>query len=188
MGALILNKKTIVVWNELTKSQSAELENVLLDVIREYQKCLHNVGDVKGNLSVPIPTDENGKYLSVVQKNGNILVYTSKVKNGEYSGTPILNGDYLYSQINTIRGAYKHAIQRAVGIFTKNHEAWINIKYSQNTGSFLLSPNPNPEDFVESLKQGNLSDMYRKFLDDVGVALEGAEKVDIREDDYGLDR
>lgn len=186
MGAMIINKKTIVVWENLGQNEIAELESVLTGIIKEYQRVLHNLGDTKGNLSIPIPIDRHGNYLSVVQKNGNILVYTSKNKDGEYVGTPIINGDELYHHIGAIRSLYKKAIGKMSRIFSNNHEAWINIKYVQNTNTFLLAPNPNPQDFVENLNNNNLSQMCQNFLRDVGLALPEAKRIEIPKDDYGI--
>ena len=186
MEAMIINKKTIVVWNNLEQNEVAEIENVLTDIIREYQRVLHGFENLKGNLSIPIPIDKYGNYLSVVQKNGNILVYTSKNKNNAYVGVPIINEDEIYAHIGAIRRLYKKTIEKMSNIFSKNHEAWIHIKYTQDTESFLLSPTPNPEDFVASLSQEDLPQMYRDFLCDVGLALPKAKEIEIPEDDYGL--
>ena len=166
--------------------EALELTKVLSDVIREYQKHLHKIDSPKGNLSIPIPTNDDDRYISIVQKNGNILIHTSKNTDGNYYGVPILNGDYLYTQLETIKRIYKKTIHRMSGIFTKNHEAWIHIKYTQDTEKFLLSPAPNPENFVADLVQGNLPQMYRIFLHDVGLALPEAKEIEIPEDDYGM--
>ena len=66
--------------------EALELTKVLSDVIREYQKHLHKIDSPKGNLSIPIPTNDDDRYISIVQKNGNILIHTSKNTDGNYYG------------------------------------------------------------------------------------------------------
>ena len=184
MKAAILNKKTVVVWNDISDEEAEHLLHTLTDIIKSYQKAVKDLGNELQGVAIPIPCDNEGRYISVVHKNGNIVLSTTRT-DGSYVFTPLLNGDTLYKNIDLLEdGTYD--ISKRVNVHKKNHELWINGIYSNAVRSYLLSPNPNPQDFIESLKRGDLPGMYRKFLDDVGVALKDAEKIDVREDDYGL--
>ena len=102
-----------------------------------------------------------------------------------FVASPIINGDEIYESLEYIRAVYKTEIAKRIGLYkSRPMEKWINITYNKDTEAYLLSPRPNPEDFVEKLKQDNLSKMYRDFLDEVGAALKLPETqtVDIEAD------
>lgn len=48
---------------------------------------------------------------------------------------------------------------------------WMELPFNKATEQYLLSPNISPTDFVKSLQSGNLPDMYKKFLENVGISL-----------------
>ena len=187
MNAAIINKKTIVVWNNLSESEKNKLVTTLENIIKAYQARTRDMSeqDLK-RAATPIPLDK-GKYLTVLHKNGNFVLSTTKTGKN-ISHIPLLNGDELFEHIDRLEKAKDVVNTRITVLENIPNSKWENMTLADTVHSYLLSPNPNPEDFVESLKRGDLPDMYRKFLNDVGIALQSAEKIDVREDDYGFYR
>ena len=88
----------------------------------------------------------------------------------------IINGDKLYESISILRN-YKRNIDKRINIISKmSSYEWVNLSITQAVDSYLISPNINPENFVKSLTTGNLPETYKKFLSNVGIALESIEK------------
>lgn len=185
MNAAIINKKTIVVWNNLSESEKNKLVTTLENIIKAYQARTRDVSE-QGlkRAAIPIPLDK-GKYLTVLHKNGNFILSTTKTGKN-ISHTPLLNGDELFEHIDRLEKAKDVVNTRITVLENIPNSKWENTIFADAVRTYLLLPSPNPEDFVESLKKDNLSDMYKKFLEDVGVSLARAEKIDIREDDYEL--
>ena len=180
MNAAIVNKKTIVIWDRLLPSQSEDLLRTLSSMLSIYSA---NLPKNNGNeYPIPFALNTPGEYITAIHKNGVAMLFTAK-HSEEFYGVPVINGDELYRSIEQLKATYVRTIHKRTKLYRQySNSQWIQIKFNKDIESFLLSPNPNPEDFIEKLKKDSLPEMYRKFLDDVGVALKSPETVNINID------
>ena len=164
--------KTIIVWNNLSKEEAKDLTDSLSNILSYY-------ASKQTDKYIPIPLKDDYNYLAIINKNGyNMLsVIKDKTKNPtQISCSPIINGDKLYESISILRN-YKRNIDKRINIISKmSSYEWVNLSITQAVDSYLISPNINPENFVKSLTTGNLPETYKKFLSNVGIALESIEK------------
>ena len=69
------------------------------------------------------------KHLSVVYKNGDVIISTTK-SNGEYSTVPVLNGDEIYSAIDYLRD-FEYDFDKKVDTYRKMpYYEWIKLSYN----------------------------------------------------------
>ena len=191
MGTLksaVISRKTIVVWENLSDYQAKEVCDKLLDIMKLYQRYTTGLSpEEKSRISAPI-SYENKKYILPMYKHGVFVLNTAKNEDGKYIGSPILNGDELYEHLSALNNA-EVIIQNRIKTLERMPEyVWTNLEFSNILRTFVLSPNPNPEDFVKSLNSDNLSQMYKNFLTDVGISLKTAERINLIENDCDLDR
>ena len=153
--------KTIIVWNNLSKEEAKDLIDILSNILSYY-------ASKQTDKYIPIPLKDDYNMLSVIK---------DKTKNPtQISCSPIINGDKLYESINILRN-YKRNIDKRINIISKmSSYEWVNLSITQAVDSYLISPSINPENFVKSLTTGNLPETYKKFLSNVGIALESIEK------------
>ena len=163
--------KTIIVWNNLSKEEAKDLIDILSNMLSYY-------ASKQTDKYIPIPLKDDYNYLSIINKNGyNMLsVVKDKTKNpAQISCSPIINGDKLYESISILRN-YKRNIDKRVNIISKmSSYEWVKLSMTQTVDSYLISPNINPDNFIKNLQKGTLPETYRKFLSDVGIALDNMQ-------------
>lgn len=160
--------KTIVVWEKLNDKEAKELISTLSEML-SYYASKHTASQV----SFPLKDDFN--YLSIIYKNGYSVL--SVIKNKQQmpvtiTCSPILNGDKLYESLPILKNYQRNIDKRLRIIKNFSNYEWINLSINKEIDNYLLSPNINPDNFIKSLQKGTLSETYRKFLSEVGIALD----------------
>ena len=166
-----LGKTIFLIWEYLTDEQVVRLQKALKNILSTYQQ---STKEYNTNPAVPIRLYQKSHYLVVMYKNGNLLVSANKITKNDkprYNYKPIRNGDFLYASISMLEKC-----QPIIKRFVKTSmlcpkSQWIVLPFVKATEQYLLSPNINPVDFVKSLQSGNLPDMYKNFLENVGISL-----------------
>ena len=159
--------KTILIWEKLTDAQVKELQAALSEILKNYK-------ELNTNMALPLTLKEKFQYLVVMQKENNVIVSSSKIgqdPNSKFVYSPILNGDVLYNSIEQLKCAKREMLKRCNVCNKLPHHKWINLEFNKSIESYLLSPNMNPVDFIQALQSGNPPVMYKKFLENVGFAL-----------------
>ena len=164
--------KTILIWDKLTNEQITELKQSLIQILKWYDNICKNY---KMDIPIPIKLKQKNQYLSIVTKNNYTLLSTNMVKQSSariYNYSPIVNGDILYDSIYILKNC-KEDLEQYVKTSLKYPKIeWMKLPYIEAYENYLLSPNINPDNFIKSLQKGTLPETYRKFLSDVGIALD----------------
>lgn len=165
--------KTILVWNKLNDKEIIRLVNSIKDIIKIYRDNYITQND---NRLVPISLIEEGNYLCIMKKNNEIMCTVSEefddLKNIHFNYKHIINADILHKSIELLENAHDD-IKTHIKILNKFPETeWIKLKFAQDYETYLLSPNMNPEDFIKSLQNDSLPNMYKQFLQEAGFSLE----------------
>ena len=139
--------KTIVVWDKLNDEEIKSLVYSLVDIIKIYKE--ENID----NKPIPIKLIEKDKLLSIIKKHDEIVLSLTK-NNGKYIFNPILNGDELYKSIGILKNA-EYTLKSEIKICKQfPNTKWIELPFYQAFEIYAMSPNINPEDFIENLKKG----------------------------------
>lgn len=163
--------KTILVWDKLSVAKVQEIKGLLVSLLDYYASQNINIG-------IPIPLLAKNTYLTLCNKNENLILYTSKLENEKYLFTPIINLDELYLSKNLLERGFAKINNRMNAKQYMPQYDWINIDFNKAVKSYLLSPNMNPQDFIKSLNNKNQSGLYKKFLHDINISLNNINSQD----------
>lgn len=168
MKAISLGK-TILIWDRLNDSEIERIIKGLIKIIKEYRVLTNGYGYKR---PIPIPLYKENNYLSLVFKNHEVFLSTTR-KDSEWFFNPIINCDELYSSIEFIE---EYNINKYYSICEKYPDMkWVKLPYNKAFESYLLSPNINPQDFIKALEKGTLSELYKNFLKSVNISLSSTQ-------------
>lgn len=158
--------KTIIVWERLSDEEATRLVKAITHIVLDYQEKTSGDGCKK---PIPIALLNKGSHLAIIKKQNEIIVSTNKF-NGKWSFMPILNGDELYPSVALLE---RYSCKKYLTIYERYpNTIWIKLPFNKAFEEYSLSPNINPQNFIRHLETGTLSETYKQFLRDVGLALE----------------
>jgi len=163
--------KTILVWNKLSDEEILRLIASLKQILNDYRNFTKLIDTDK---PIPINLKDDNQYLCIIKKNSEIFLCATKNKN-EYSYNTIINADFLFKSIDLLENCKCLLKQRINTTQIFSNTKWIELPSIKSFEEYLLTPNINPESFIRNLKNNTLSDMSKRFLEDVGISLQKSD-------------
>lgn len=169
--------KTIIVWDKLSDMEAQRVITALQDIIINYRQITKDIeiDSKEKNRPIPIILKDSNQFLCIMKKHKEILISavkgTDKNNKTQYLYNAILNADYLFKSIDLLEDTLDDMTSHARILQQFPDTEWIQLPFSEEFNRYSLSPNINPEDFIDSLLKGNLSEIQKSFLHNVGLSL-----------------